>query len=410
MPNSHGICIVIPKAMKIARWIFMTILVVLILQVNHIAQAATVRISWLSNTESDLAGYKVYYGPVSHNYSLSKDVGLALTTDIAGLSNGTTYYLAVTAYDSSGNESAYSQEVQAVIPEAGGAEPAPADTDADGIPDNVEILWGLDPSDPLDSIQDLDGDGVVNLVEYMANTDPRDFSSRPATDNILRDFIGVVDEPIDLSALNPSGNNSIVPLISGTPEVANNALDIAEPGVYLYNVFNQNGTLVYRLRVSVTSHLFSQGSFTPGTPLSLEDLTVGISIQLTADAILRNVPIGIGNSSLEPSSVIAYDGGNGVEFAVLPYGLALATPATVTVTFDKSNPLVQRYDENEGTWKNISNVTVSGTQVSFSTQELGKFRIYSEESSSAITSVPGSSSASGGGGGGGGCFISTAQL
>ncbi|HHN65661.1 MAG TPA: fibronectin type III domain-containing protein, partial [Nitrospirae bacterium] len=72
--------------------------------------AYTVTLSWDANTESDLAGYKVYYGTSSRNYTETIDVGNTTTYQITGLSEGT-YYFAVTAYDTSGNESDYSEEV-----------------------------------------------------------------------------------------------------------------------------------------------------------------------------------------------------------------------------------------------------------------------------------------------------------
>ncbi|MDT8273438.1 MAG: REJ domain-containing protein [Desulfomonilia bacterium] len=76
---------------------------------------AQLLVSWNANSEDDLGGYKVYYGTHSRTYGPAVDVGNVLSCEISGLSSGNTYYVAVTAYDSSGNESDYSQEVDAYI-------------------------------------------------------------------------------------------------------------------------------------------------------------------------------------------------------------------------------------------------------------------------------------------------------
>lgn len=59
---------------------------------------------------TDLSGYKVYYGTSPGNYSTSINVGNQTTYTITGLGYAT-YYSAVTAYDTSGNESGFSNEV-----------------------------------------------------------------------------------------------------------------------------------------------------------------------------------------------------------------------------------------------------------------------------------------------------------
>ena len=53
------------------------------------------------------------------------------------------------------------------------------DSDNDGIPNDVELAWGLDPNNPADAGGDLDGDGFTNLEEYVAKTDPKDPKSHP---------------------------------------------------------------------------------------------------------------------------------------------------------------------------------------------------------------------------------------
>src|SRR4030043_821228 len=84
------------------------------------ALAAQIKLAWDANTESNLAGYKVYYGTSSKSYTGSVDVGNTTAYDLTGLTEGKTYYIAVTAYNTSSTESVYSTEVNGVA-----AEPAP---------------------------------------------------------------------------------------------------------------------------------------------------------------------------------------------------------------------------------------------------------------------------------------------
>ena len=68
----------------------------------------------------DLAGYKVYYGRVSGNYSKVIDIGLTDTPDaprntIKDLEEGGRYCFTITAYNELGIESGYSNEVCELI-------------------------------------------------------------------------------------------------------------------------------------------------------------------------------------------------------------------------------------------------------------------------------------------------------
>ena len=82
--------------------------------------AGTATLAWDAVTDENLQGYRVYYGTFSGKYLQSPGQGLPVGNDtttykVTGLSNGATYYFAVTAYDLQG-ESAYSNEVFKVIP------------------------------------------------------------------------------------------------------------------------------------------------------------------------------------------------------------------------------------------------------------------------------------------------------
>ena len=81
--------------------------------------AGSATLSWTpptTNVDStpltDLAGFKVYYGTSSGYYTQSIDINNAAATtyQVNNLTDGTTYYFSVTAYDTSNNESSFSNE------------------------------------------------------------------------------------------------------------------------------------------------------------------------------------------------------------------------------------------------------------------------------------------------------------
>lgn len=75
------------------------------------AQGA-VKLTWNHNTEADLDGYKLHVGQSAGVYDVVIDVEKTVNVyTVKGLTVGETYYFALTAYDTSKNESAYSVEV-----------------------------------------------------------------------------------------------------------------------------------------------------------------------------------------------------------------------------------------------------------------------------------------------------------
>jgi len=75
----------------------------------------TATLTWNANTEPDLAGYKVYVGTASGVYGPPITVGNMTTYQVNSLTIGTTYFFVVTAYNTSGTESGYSNEANKSI-------------------------------------------------------------------------------------------------------------------------------------------------------------------------------------------------------------------------------------------------------------------------------------------------------
>ena len=80
-----------------------------------VAYSAQITLAWDGSMEPDLGGYKVYYGTASRDYDYSLNVGNWTSCTIASLQQGETYYFAVTAYNTEGSESGYSNEVSITI-------------------------------------------------------------------------------------------------------------------------------------------------------------------------------------------------------------------------------------------------------------------------------------------------------
>jgi hypothetical protein len=71
----------------------------------------SIKLSWTASTGSKVAGYRIYSGTASRDYSKKVTASSTATSaTISGLTEGTTYYFAATDFDSAGNESAYSDE------------------------------------------------------------------------------------------------------------------------------------------------------------------------------------------------------------------------------------------------------------------------------------------------------------
>ncbi len=63
--------------------VLLTILFILIF--SFLAHGGAVTLAWDANTESDLLGYKIYWGEISGTYSDEIDVGNQTTYTVIGL-------------------------------------------------------------------------------------------------------------------------------------------------------------------------------------------------------------------------------------------------------------------------------------------------------------------------------------
>lgn len=80
------------------------------------ATLPSVTLAWNPSPANNIAGYRLYLGLSSGTYATSLDVGATTNATLANLTPGTTYFFAVTAYDTNNLESPFSGEINYTIP------------------------------------------------------------------------------------------------------------------------------------------------------------------------------------------------------------------------------------------------------------------------------------------------------
>jgi hypothetical protein len=182
--------------------------------------AAQVTLAWDRNTEPDVAGYRIYYGLASDQYSNRIDVGNQTNYTVASLADGKTYYFAATAYDRYGDESDFSDEVviQAPVPCSFSASPASQSFTADGGPSTINVTtqtgchWAAVSNASwlvITSNSSITGSGTANYSALSNSTG----STRTGTLTAAGQSIAITQSGISTYTLTASAgsNGSITP-------------------------------------------------------------------------------------------------------------------------------------------------------------------------------------------------------
>ena len=80
------------------------------------ASLPSITLAWNPSPANNIAGYRLYLGLSSGSYATSLDVGATTNATLSNLTPGTTYFFAVTAYDTNRLESPFSGEINYTIP------------------------------------------------------------------------------------------------------------------------------------------------------------------------------------------------------------------------------------------------------------------------------------------------------
>ena len=228
------------------------------------ALAAQATLAWDPNTESDLAGYRVHYGTSSGSYTVHTDVHNVTTYTVTGLTAGQTYYFAATAYDTSGNESGYSNPVSYAVPGVNGAPTTPATpAGASSALVNTAITFSTSATDPnggsLQYRYDWGG-GVLSGYGAASQSHSWAAAGQYAVKAQARDSLGLESawSGAKTVTISPNPQNQAPAVNAGSDQTANAAATVPLSGT---GTDPENGALTYQWRQ------------TGGTPVTLSNPT-----------------------------------------------------------------------------------------------------------------------------------------
>ena len=261
-----------------AQWL---LAVALLLLSGTQALAGSIALAWDPVGDPRLAGYKVYYGTSSRNYSGQIDVGNVTTRTVSGLTDGAKYYFAVTAYDGSRIESGFSNEVVGTVPSAVPVANFTASTTTGVAP--LAMNFTSTSTGTISNYAWTFGDGTTSSSQNPAKT----YSTA-----------GVFN--VGLTVTGPSGTNTktvpnyitVTTTVDTTPPSAPSSFTATASGSTTINLAwtastDNVGVTGYRVErcqgASCTS--FSQIATPPGTTFSNTGLAVGTTYRYRVRAI-----------------------------------------------------------------------------------------------------------------------------
>ncbi|MBJ6801439.1 Ig-like domain-containing protein [Geomonas propionica] len=290
------------------------LLVVVFVLVPCAAFPSTVILQWDPSTDAELAGYRVYYqanssaqpfvGGGAVEGSAPVDVSTSTTASISGLDPGNSYYFAVTAYNTSGAESVYSNLVQVkeMVPPVVGITAPSANAAVTG----SVAVW----------VNAADNVGVSNVELYVngnllasANSAPYAFnwptaSLAPGQYTLTAKAydaagnVGSTDEVVYVAGdtavptvtFTGPGNNKQV---SGTVAVTANATDnVGVTGLALYD----NSTLIYAANQGSLNYNWNTAGAVNGT-----HTLVAIASDAAGNAGSASVTVTVANDLIPPN-------------------------------------------------------------------------------------------------------------
>lgn len=278
-----------------------------------VVQATDVSFSWLPNPEPTVSGYKIHYGTTSNSYDSFVDVGNPAPINgriqgtVTGLIDGTTYYFAVTAYDSVNNlESDYSTELSwTATSQPGGSPPVASNsniTTPEDQPTSGTVTASNDSGLPISYLVQQDvTNGTLTLETDTGNfiyTPQQNYSGTDSFTFLASDDNGdssIATVSIIITAVNdaPAAQNGTITVSEDSTangqlqaqDVDNGSLTysvVANPTSGTLNVTNTTGAYTYSPDANATGTDSFTFQVSDGQAIS-NTATVSITITATND-------------------------------------------------------------------------------------------------------------------------------
>jgi hypothetical protein len=272
-----------------------TVLLIFPYSEGHSAQ---VTLTWDPNSESDLAGYKIYYGTASGNYQWKTDVGNVTIYTQSGLDIGGTYYFAATAYNTQGLESGFSNEVVYTAPSCTYTiSPSSASFPASGGSGNVLVTtqagcnWGTSAAASWVTVNSGSGTGNGTMsYTISSNTGTTRVSSLTVAGNVF--------------TITEAG----LPSFTITASAGTGGTISPSGGVSVRSGANQTFTITPNSGYSVSGMTVDGASVGVVTTYTFTNVTANHTIAATFSAISASPIVSTGSATLVTSSSAKLNG------------------------------------------------------------------------------------------------------
>jgi Fibronectin type III domain/Bacterial Ig domain len=269
--------------------------------------AQSVTLAWDANTETNLAGYNLYFGPQTGVYTNKITLGKTTTNAVNGLVSGSTYYFAVTAFNTAGAESDYSTEVSYLVPGSSNRPPTLGTIANRTIPEDAGIQTVA-----LTGISSGASNEVQNLVVTATSSNPA-LIPTPTVTYTSPSTTGMLSFA---SVTNAFGSATITVTVNDGQSTSNTT---SQSFTVTVNPVNDAPTLS-----AIPNQTVNQNSQSPAIPFSVTDAET----PATALAVVATSS----NPTLIPVSQITFGGSGTNRTMVLKPAFNQSGASTITVT------------------------------------------------------------------------------